>query len=64
MLTLTITVLFALNLNLVLGVKTKIPDESQLYKDDRVATWNFGSPIHPANKSVEFDLRFENLRLF
>ena len=61
MLALTITVLFALNLNLVLGAKVKIPDESLLYKDDRVATWYFGSPIHPANKSVEFDLRFENL---
>ena len=27
-------------------------------KDDLVVSWNFGSFIHPANKSVEFDLKF------
>ncbi len=63
MLKLIIIVLFGFNLN-NLVLNAQIPDESQLYKDDRVATWNFGSPIRPANKSVEFDLRFDDLNLF
>lgn len=44
----------------VLSILLKLANAAYLnkLKDDRVISWNFGSIIHPANKSVEFDIKF------
>jgi len=40
----------------LINIRRATPESTR--KDDLVVTWNFGSFIHPKNKSVEFDLKF------
>lgn len=47
-----------LSFTLVCVLLLSLSVSARRYMDDRVVTWHFGSIIHPANKSIKFDLEF------